>query len=166
MRKTFLMLFATLLFAALPAFAQHGGGHASGGHASAGHANGGGHGFSGGSRAEASHPAARTGAGYNYSRGDAHGFARAHWVNGRFEDHFFAAHWGGYNRFYFGGCNWGGPQFYVGSYFWYNGAYFEIVDPIDPLWYDEEVYVDYYDGGYYLVNPFRPGIRFAVRVRF
>jgi hypothetical protein len=162
MRKTFLMLFATLLFAALPAFAQHGS-HASGGHASSG-----GHGFSGGSHAAGtqSHPATRSGSGYNYSRGDIHGGARAHWVGGRFEDHFFAAHWGAYNRFYFGGCNWWGPQFYVGSYFWYNGAYFEIVDPIDPLWYDEEVYVDYYDGGYYLVNPFRPGIRFAVRVRF
>jgi hypothetical protein len=159
MRKMFLMLFATLLFAALPALAQHG--HASGGHASSGHGFGVSH-----PAATQSHPATHAGAGYNYARGDEHGGARAHWVNGQFQEHYFRYHWGVYNRFYWGGCNWWGPRFAVGSYFWYNGAYFVIVDPVDPLWYDEEVYVDYYDGGFYLVNDLYPSVRFAVTVRF
>src|SRR5208282_5619866 len=160
--KNFLL--ALILFLAVPfALAQHGGGHASGGHASGGHA-----GFNGGhAQVHAPAPAVHEhgGAGYSYSRGDVHGGARAHWNGGRFEDHYFVSHWGASNRFYWGGCTWYGPRFYPGSYFWYNGAYFTIVDQIPDYWDDGEVYVDY-DDGYWLINPMYPGVRYAVTVRF
>lgn len=155
--KNFLL--ALILFLAVPfALAQHGG---HGGHAG-GHA-----GFSGGHAQVHSAPVEhRGGAGYSYARGDVHGGARAHWNGGRFEDHYFVSHWGASNRFYWGGCTWYGPRFFPGSYFWYNGAYFVIVDQVPDYWGDEEVYVDYSDGGYYLINPLFPGVRYGISVRF
>jgi hypothetical protein len=180
MRKTLLMLAAAFLFAVSPAFAQHGGGHA-----------GGGHGFGGGSHA-ASHESHNSGtarnasnashgtreggyterhnvtgaphAGYHYSGG---GYARNYYHGGRYDHEYFSAHWGYGNRFYMAHCNWWGPRFGVGSYFWFGGGYWTIIEPIPPYWYDDEVYVDYVDGyGYALVNPVYPGVYFHVGVRF
>jgi hypothetical protein len=181
MRKTLLMLAAAFLFAVSPAFAQHGGGHASGGH-----------GFGGGSHAvsheshnsgtarnasNASHGTREQGgyvehhdvagaahAGYHYSGG---GYARNYWHGGRYDHEYFAAHWGYGNRFYMGHCNWWGPRFGVGSYFWFGGGYWTIINPIPVDWYDDEVYVDYVDGwGYVLINPLYPHIYYQVGVRF
>jgi len=163
MRKMFLWLFSAVLFLTLPALAQHGG-----------HASGGSHGFGGGrgdahatqhAQAPVAHGGARAAlphSGYHYSTGG----ARAAWRGGRFDHEFFVGHWGAYHPFYWGACNWWGPRFYPGSYFWFGGAYFVIVDPIPDYWYDDQVYVDEYDGGYWLVNPLYPGVRFAVTVRF
>jgi hypothetical protein len=47
----------------------------------------------------------------------------------------------------------------------YGGYSFELVEawPVD--WgFDDEVYIDYVDDGYYLFDPFHPGIRIAVFV--
>jgi hypothetical protein len=172
MRKTMYLLLASLLFLTLPALAQHG--HASGGHGSYGGSS---HGFSG------SHAAAHGGsapakggytehhdvangphAGYHYSGG---GAARNYYRGGRYDHEYFNAHWGAGNRFYWGHCNWWGPRFGVGSYFWFGGGYWTIVDPIPYDWYDDEVYVDYVDGyGYVLINPTFPGVYYHVGVRF
>jgi|SRR5271157_720720 len=177
MRKTFLMLFATLLFAALPAFAQH-------------HGGGGSHGGSGG-RASGSHESHNSGTarnasnashgsrgeqrehhdlanqphqGYHYSGG---GAARNYWRGDRYDHDYFRSHWGADHRFYWGHCNWVGPRFVVGSYFWYGGGYWVIVDEIPYDWYDDEVYVEYEDGyGYALINPTFPGVYYHVGVRF
>jgi len=180
MRKTLVSLFAFFLFLTLPAFAQHGGG---GGHGSGG---GGSHGSSGGSHGasvpHASHGSAqshnggqRSGRqhgnaqrevphqGYHYAHG---GPARGHWDGSRFDRGYFGEHWGAYHPFYWGRCNWYGRPYWPGSYFWFGGAYFVIEDEIPVDWYDDEVYVDEYDGGYFLVNPLYPGVRFAVGVRF
>jgi len=57
----------------------------------------------------------------------------------------------------------GYPRFRCGGY------WFLIVDPWPEFWVDDwyltdEVYVDYYGDGYYLVNPRHPGIRVAITV--
>ncbi len=49
--------------------------------------------------------------------------------------------------------------------FQYSGYWFEIVDPWPPQWaYSDDCYIDYVDDGYYLFNPYHPGIRIAVMV--
>lgn len=57
----------------------------------------------------------------------------------------------------------GYPRFRCGGY------WFLIVDPWPEFWVDDwylrdEVYIDYYGDGYYLVNPRYPGIRVAITV--
>jgi hypothetical protein len=95
-----------------------------------------------------------------------HGNARDHWDGRRFDRGYYGDHWGPRNRFYWGHCNWYGPRFYPGSYFWYNGAYFVIIEQAPPYWYDDEVIIIEDDGWYYMVNPQYPGIRIHVDVRF
>jgi hypothetical protein len=66
------------------------------------------------------------------------------------------------------------PYLVVGLYprFQYGGYWFELVDPYPEYWgddwyYDDDVYVDYVDDGYYLFNrryPSRAGI--AIRIYF
>lgn len=177
MRKSFLMLFATLLFAALPAFAQHGnhgGGHSSGGgRATGGHeshnsgtarnASNSSHGSRGEQR-EHHDLSNQRHEGYHFNRG---GSARGNWRGDRYDHDYFRSHWGAEHRFYWGHCNWWGPRFVVGSYFWYGGGYWVIVDEIPYDWYDDEVYVEYVDGyGYALINPTFPGVYYHVGVRF
>jgi len=42
---------------------------------------------------------------------------------------------------------------------------FGFVDPWPVGWYyTNEVYVDYVDGGYFLFNPYYPGVRIAITV--
>jgi hypothetical protein len=49
--------------------------------------------------------------------------------------------------------------------FQYSGYWFEIVDIWPAEWaYTDECYIDYVDDGYYLFNPYHPGIRLAVVV--
>lgn len=181
----FLMLFAAFAFAALPAFAQHGGGHASGGH---GGSFGGSHaiGRSAPAPARESHNSgtARNSsnqshgsfvehhdvangphAGYHYSGG---GAARSYYHGGQYDHEYFNSHWGAGNRFYWGHCNWyGGPRFGVGSWFWFGGGYWTIIDTVPFDWYDDEVYVEWVPGyGYALINPTFPGVYYHVGVHF
>lgn len=177
MRKIMFWLFSMFLFVTLPAFAQRGN-HGGGNHGG----NGGGHAAHGGGQ----HSGGQRGGGEaRGQRGEPHGQrgeargerrergrgergeARGHFDGRRFDHDYFRGHWGDGNRFYWGRCNWWGPRFYVGSYFWFNDAYWTIVDPIPYDWYDDEVYVDWVDGyGYVLVNPLYPGVYFHVGVRF
>jgi len=51
------------------------------------------------------------------------------------------------------------------SRFQYGGFYFGFVDPWPDGWYyTDDVYVDYIDGGYYLYNPYYPGVRVSISV--
>jgi hypothetical protein len=55
----------------------------------------------------------------------------------------------------------------VGGYsrFQYGGFWFGFVQPWPVDWYyTDDVYVDYYDGGYYLCNPYYPGARVSISV--
>ena len=49
--------------------------------------------------------------------------------------------------------------------FQFGGFWFEIVDPWPVGWaYTDEVYVDYIDGVYYVINPLHPEVRVVVNV--
>ena len=55
----------------------------------------------------------------------------------------------------------GQPRFQFGGY------WFVIVQPWPADWdYDDDVYVDYIDDGYFLVSPRHPGLRISVNVVF
>ena len=56
----------------------------------------------------------------------------------------------------------------VGGYsrFQYGGFWFGFVQPWPDDWYyTDDVYVDYIDGGYYLCNPYYPGVQVAISVQ-
>ena len=93
---------------------------------------------------------------------------RDHWDGRRFDRDYWNEHWGEGHRFYWNHCRWYGPRWYPGSYFWYNGVYFVIVDEIPAPWYGDPVYVVYdeFCGCYYVVDPFYPGVRIHVDIRF
>lgn len=91
---------------------------------------------------------------------------RQHWDGRRFDSPFFETHWGYRHRWYWNRCEWYGPRYAVGSYFWWDGVYFVIVQPVPVYWYDDPVTVIYVDDGYYIVDPVRPGVRIAVNIRF
>ncbi len=100
-------------------------------------------------------------------RGGREARGRDHYDGRRFDRGWFGGHYGRGNYFYWGRCEWfGGPRFGVGSWFWFNDAYFVILEPIPYDWYDDEVYVDEYGDGYVLINPRYPGVYFRVGVRF
>jgi hypothetical protein len=53
--------------------------------------------------------------------------------------------------------------------FQYQGFWFTVVDPWPAAWgndwyYNDNVYIIYTDGGYYLCNPSYPGVELAVNV--
>jgi hypothetical protein len=51
------------------------------------------------------------------------------------------------------------------SRFQYSGFWFGFVESWPGDWYyTDDVYVDYVDGGYYLYNPYHPGIRIGISV--
>jgi hypothetical protein len=80
---------------------------------------------------------------------------------GRIPDDRFRANFGSGHRFHIGT-----PQM-VGGYsrFQYGGFWFGFVDPWPATWYyDDDVYIEYVDGGYYLFNPYYPGVRIAITV--
>lgn len=63
------------------------------------------------------------------------------------------------------------PVIVVGGYprFQYGGYWFSLVDPWPEYWSNnwyenDDMYVDYYSGGYYLYNRRHPGHRIAIRV--
>ena len=61
----------------------------------------------------------------------------------------------------------GSPTMVYGySRFQYGGFWFGFVQPWpDDLYYTDDVYVDYIDGGYYLCNPYYPGVQIAISVQ-
>jgi hypothetical protein len=61
----------------------------------------------------------------------------------------------------------GSPRL-VGGYsrFQYGGYWFGFVQPWPDGWYyTDDVYVDYINGGYYLCNPYYPGVQVAISVQ-
>jgi hypothetical protein len=63
------------------------------------------------------------------------------------------------------------PVVVVGGYprFQYGGYWFSLVDPWPEYWSDnwyenDDVYIDYFDDGYYLHNRRHPGVRIAISV--
>lgn len=49
--------------------------------------------------------------------------------------------------------------------FQYGGYWFVIAQPWPAGWgYDDPVYVDYVDGGYFLLSPVHPGVQIAINV--
>lgn len=63
------------------------------------------------------------------------------------------------------------PVYVVGGFprFRYGGFWFSLVDPWPEYWSDnwyqtDDVYIDYYDDGYYLYNRRHPGVRIAINV--
>jgi hypothetical protein len=181
MRKTLFSLVFSLLVFAVPALAQ--GRHGGGGGSHNGGGSRGGHVQSqpqhdnrgrsvqhserqNSPRAERQFHQNNDRRGYHFSE-PRHEF-REHWNGRRFDHDFFESHWGYRNRFYWGHCGWYGPRFYVGSYFWYNGVYFEIIDTVPAYWYNDPVYVVYDEACdcYYVVDPVYPGVRIHIGVRF
>jgi len=80
---------------------------------------------------------------------------------GRIPDDRFRAHFGREHRFRINR-----PTIVAGyPRFRYGGYWFGFIDPWPADWYyTDDVYVDYVDGGYYLYNPARPGVRIAINV--
>jgi len=49
--------------------------------------------------------------------------------------------------------------------FQYGGYWFGFVDPWPVGWYyTDQVYVDYINGGYYLLSPVHPGFQISINV--
>lgn len=82
---------------------------------------------------------------------------------GHIPDDRFRANFGREHRFHIGR-----PVIVEGApRFRYGGYWFVIVEPWPVGWtYDDEVYVDYIDGGYFLFNPVHPGVRISINVAF
>ena len=81
--------------------------------------------------------------------------------NGRIPDDRFRTNFGEGHRFVIR------EPVVVGGYsrFQYGGFWFGFVQPWPVDWYyTDDVYVDYYDGGYYLYNPYYPGSRISISV--
>ena len=80
---------------------------------------------------------------------------------GRIPEDRFRSHFGREHRFRIGG-----PRMVDGySRFQYGGFWFGFVDPWPEGWYyTDDVYIDFIDGGYYLYNPYYPGVRIAICV--
>ncbi|MGA2903935.1 MAG: hypothetical protein ABSD98_08885 [Candidatus Korobacteraceae bacterium] len=81
--------------------------------------------------------------------------------SGRIPDDRFHANFGEGHRFAIS------QPVMVGGYsrFQYGGYWFGFVEPWPVGWYyTDQVYVDYVGGGYYLFNPFYPGVRVEIAV--
>ena len=80
---------------------------------------------------------------------------------GRIPDDRFRSNFGSGHRFRIGS-----PQIVDGySRFQYGGYWFGFVEPWPEGWYyTDDVYVDFIDGGYYLCNPYYPGVHIAINV--
>ena len=173
MRKTLLSLVFGLLVFAVPAFGQgHGGGH-SGGHSNGGHAQSAPkHDNQGRAAQHPSKPVEKqfhsTQSREGYHTAEPRGVYAQHWDGHRFDHDFYESHWGYGHPFYWGHCGWYGPRWGIGSYFWYNGLYFTIIDTIPTDWYDGQVVIIYDESCdcYYAVNQVYPGIRIHVGIRF
>jgi hypothetical protein len=192
MRKT-LVLLAMFALAAVPAFAQHGHGNGGNRGGNGGNRGGGGreqHGSNAshaqrqpkqdnrgrgrerddhinGRGAERDFHRDHDRGGYHFSDRHRDDFRR-HWDGRRFDHEFWESHWGYRHPFYWGHCGWYGPRWAIGSYFWYDGLYFEVVDEIPAYWYDGQVVIVYDEACdcYYAINDAYPGVRIHVGVRF
>jgi len=82
---------------------------------------------------------------------------------GHIPDDRFRAHFGHEHRFRIGR-----PVIVEGApRFQYGGYWFAIVEPWPVGWaYNDEVYVDYVDDGYFLFSPVHPGVRISINVVF
>jgi hypothetical protein len=81
--------------------------------------------------------------------------------SGRISDARFRSNFGREHEFHVGN------PVLVGGYsrFHYGGYWFGFVEPWPVGWYyTDDVYIDYVDGGYYMYNPYDPGVRFALTV--
>lgn len=81
--------------------------------------------------------------------------------SGRISDARFRSNFGRGHEFHVG------VPVLVGGYsrFHYGGYWFGFVEPWPVGWYyTDDVYIDYVDGGYYMYNPYDPGVRFALTV--
>jgi hypothetical protein len=81
--------------------------------------------------------------------------------SGRISDARFRSNFGRGHEFHVG------VPVLVGGYsrFHYGGYWFGFVEPWPAGWYyTDDVYIDYVDGGYYMYNPYDPGVRFALAV--
>lgn len=81
--------------------------------------------------------------------------------NGHIPDDRFRANFGREHRFRIGR-----PVIVEGApRFQYGGYWFAIVEPWPVGWtYNDDVYVDYVDGGYFLFSPVHPGVRISINV--
>jgi len=81
--------------------------------------------------------------------------------SGRIPDDRFRSNFGREHRFRIGS-----PRMVDGySRFQYGGYWFGFVQPWPVGWYyTDQVYVNYIDGGYFLYNPYYPGVRVAISV--
>ena len=81
--------------------------------------------------------------------------------SGRIPDQRFHTNFGREHEF-----RMGNPVFVSGySRFQYGGYWFGFVEPWPVGWYyTDDVYIDYIDGGYYMFDPYYPGVRFAISV--
>jgi len=82
-------------------------------------------------------------------------------TNNRIPDARFRSNFGSEHRFSIGS-----PRIVSGySRFQYGGFWFGFVQPWPGDWYyTDQVYVDFVDGGYYLYNPYYPGVRIGISV--
>jgi hypothetical protein len=80
---------------------------------------------------------------------------------GRIPDDKFRAHFGAAHHFRIGHPTIVGGQ----PRFNYGGYWFVIAQPWPAGWsYNDEVYVDFIDGAYYLIDPVHPGPRLVINV--
>ena len=85
----------------------------------------------------------------------------AHVEHKRIEDAHFRAHFGHDHHFAIKHVTVVGGR----PHFAYGGYNFEIADAWPHGWsYNDNVYIDYVDGGYFLFNLAHPGVRIAVTV--
>jgi hypothetical protein len=79
----------------------------------------------------------------------------------RIDDEHFRAHFGHDHRFAIRHVTTVGGR----PHFAYSGYNFEIVDAWPAGWsYNDDCYIDFVDGGYFLFNLKHPGVRIAVTV--
>ncbi len=92
--------------------------------------------------------------------------AQRHWDGRHFDRGYHNQHFGYDHRFGWRGCTWYGSPFVVGSRFWWGGVWFSIYEPIPNYWYDDTVYVEEFDGMYYIYSLQDPGVHFRIGVVF
>ena len=93
--------------------------------------------------------------------GRARGAARSQAAGGRIPEDRFRANFGREHTFHIGR-----PVIVEGApRFQYGGYWFVIAQPWPVGWaYTDVVYVDYIDGGYYLLSPVHPGVQLSINV--
>jgi hypothetical protein len=79
--------------------------------------------------------------------------------HGRISEAHYTASFGSQHRFHVNQSD------YQRRRFSYGGYSFGFIDPWPVGWaYSDDVYIVYVDGGYYMYDPFHPGVRIAVNI--